>query len=237
MTQGFPPSTVRRAALAPVPGAVSPLLDLACFAILGAAALVLHLRWDEIPERFVTHWGVRGPDGWGARTPGQIFLPLLLGAAVTALLVALRWVLHWALPGGATPRSRATRRLSGLALVGASLLVASTTAAAALTPLAGGPGIVLAVAGVGVAVLPVVLVAATVHLFRLPPDPPGSGPPAAAWRGGLLYVNPADPALWVPKRTGLGYTINLGHRYGWLTLALQILPPLGLALAMALLAR
>ncbi|CAM5347612.1 DUF1648 domain-containing protein [Leifsonia shinshuensis] len=34
------------------------------------------------------------------------------------------------------------------------------------------------------------------------------------WKGGLIYVNPADPALFVPKRFGVGLTINLGHPGG-----------------------
>jgi uncharacterized membrane protein len=34
------------------------------------------------------------------------------------------------------------------------------------------------------------------------------------WRGGLIYVNAADPALFVPKRFGVGVTLNLGHPGG-----------------------
>jgi uncharacterized membrane protein len=31
------------------------------------------------------------------------------------------------------------------------------------------------------------------------------------WRGGLLYVNRADPALMVPRRFGLGWALNFGN--------------------------
>ncbi|MDQ2905934.1 MAG: DUF5808 domain-containing protein [Ktedonobacteraceae bacterium] len=31
------------------------------------------------------------------------------------------------------------------------------------------------------------------------------------WPGGFLYNNPDDPALFVPKRYGLGWTLNFGH--------------------------
>jgi len=34
------------------------------------------------------------------------------------------------------------------------------------------------------------------------------------WKGGLIYVNSADPALFVPKRFGVGVTLNLGHPGG-----------------------
>jgi len=31
------------------------------------------------------------------------------------------------------------------------------------------------------------------------------------WSGGVFYNNPDDPALFVPKRFGLGWTLNFGH--------------------------
>lgn len=34
------------------------------------------------------------------------------------------------------------------------------------------------------------------------------------WKAGLFYVNRKDPALMVPKRFGVGWTINMGHPAG-----------------------
>ena len=31
------------------------------------------------------------------------------------------------------------------------------------------------------------------------------------WKAGLFYVNPDDPAILVPKRLGIGWTINFGR--------------------------
>src|SRR5579884_326149 len=31
------------------------------------------------------------------------------------------------------------------------------------------------------------------------------------WYNGIFYNNPDDPALFVPKRFGLGWTLNFGH--------------------------
>jgi uncharacterized membrane protein len=31
------------------------------------------------------------------------------------------------------------------------------------------------------------------------------------WYGGFFYNNPDDPAIFVPKRFGLGWTLNFGH--------------------------
>jgi uncharacterized membrane protein len=34
------------------------------------------------------------------------------------------------------------------------------------------------------------------------------------WYGGIFYNNPDDPAVFVPKRYGLGWTVNFGHPTG-----------------------
>jgi Predicted membrane protein len=38
------------------------------------------------------------------------------------------------------------------------------------------------------------------------------------WSGGILYNNPDDPDLFVPKRYGLGWTVNIGHPQGKLVI-------------------
>jgi uncharacterized membrane protein len=46
--------------------------------------------------------------------------------------------------------------------------------------------------------------------------PVGDTTPDSYWIFGRLYVNRADPTLFVEKRTGLGYTLNLGNPWAWL---------------------
>jgi uncharacterized membrane protein len=50
----------------------------------------------------------------------------------------------------------------------------------------------------------------------------GQRPPDAAWKG-VFYSNPDDPALLVPKRYGIGYTLNFGNPWSWAVLALVLL--------------
>lgn len=38
------------------------------------------------------------------------------------------------------------------------------------------------------------------------------------WLGGVLYFNPADAAILVPKRFGVGLTFNFGHYIAWVIL-------------------
>ncbi|MDR1014860.1 MAG: DUF5808 domain-containing protein [Coriobacteriales bacterium] len=35
------------------------------------------------------------------------------------------------------------------------------------------------------------------------------------WKLGQFYVNPVDPALFVEKRFGIGYTCNFGRPAAW----------------------
>jgi uncharacterized membrane protein len=42
----------------------------------------------------------------------------------------------------------------------------------------------------------------------------------------MIYVNPEDPRIWVPKRVGLGWTLNFAHRLSWVMLILLLAPVL-----------
>ncbi len=51
------------------------------------------------------------------------------------------------------------------------------------------------------------------------------------WYGGVFYNNPDDPAVFVPKRFGLGWTVNFGNPRGKLFLiGILLLPPVLLIL-------
>lgn len=55
------------------------------------------------------------------------------------------------------------------------------------------------------------------------------------WYLGVFYYNPDDPAAFVPKRFGLGWTINFGHPGGKVIAGLMIVMIL-LPIALAILA-
>ena len=59
--------------------------------------------------------------------------------------------------------------------------------------------------------------------------PVGDRTPDSAWVLGMLYVNHDDPALFVEKRFGIGYTLNFGHPLSWVLLGLAIGIPVLLA--------
>lgn len=47
--------------------------------------------------------------------------------------------------------------------------------------------------------------------------------PDRCWKAGIFYANPADPALFVEKRLGIGYTLNFGNPWSWIVLVFIIL--------------
>ena len=48
--------------------------------------------------------------------------------------------------------------------------------------------------------------------------PIGDTTPDSSWILGRLYFNRADPTLFVERRMGLGYTLNLGNPWSWLVM-------------------
>ena len=68
---------------------------------------------------------------------------------------------------------------------------------------------------------PVLLIAAVSVLLPLLVKT-GGRPRDDQWNG-VFYSNRDDPAVLVPKRYGMGYTLNFGNPWSWAVLALILL--------------
>jgi uncharacterized membrane protein len=51
------------------------------------------------------------------------------------------------------------------------------------------------------------------------------------WVGGLIYVNRRDPGIVVPKRYGVGWTLNLGNPRAWVVFVVVVAGVTALAIA------
>jgi len=199
-------------------------------AILAAAAAYLHSRWDELPARWVVHWGADGrANGWAGKSWPEVYFPLLMGLGVWVIMEAV----------GAAVRSQSeAATLTTLPFlrwvsVGLSLMLAYL---AIQLPL-GHPEIghtlkvVALLVGGGI-------VAGIVH---------SSLAFAAARREGTItllpgyhgayYANREDDRLFVPKLSGMGWTLNFSNPLAWPVLVLSIALPLVLAAVVVWLAR
>lgn len=45
------------------------------------------------------------------------------------------------------------------------------------------------------------------------------------WKWGMIYINADDPAIWLPKLTGLGWTLNFAHKMAFVYLVLLLVLP------------
>lgn len=136
-------------------------------AFLAGVGALLAARWDRIPDRFPVHWGLAGtPDRWAERSALAAFGPVLAGAALVLLMLALRG----RLPALAARRGRGPEaiRVGEGALLGAAYATAAVLGAAAARPLLGGDGPwpVLVAAGMGFLFVPLLVALAALRRGR-----------------------------------------------------------------------
>lgn len=203
--------------------------------VLATAGAYLTLRWDDIPERWIVHWGITGaPDGWAARSPLQVYGLLVGGGLLWGLFEVVAMVVRAAGRGRAGFESLVMLNVHLLRLV--SLAVTLLLSILAVTLPLGphlGPGaiVVLAFVLVGGAVA-FGAVGATRAMARAR----ATDPQRLKGYRGFFYYDRDDRRLWVPKLLGIGWTINFAHPLAWPMMAL-LLVPVGIAATAALFAR
>jgi uncharacterized membrane protein len=201
-------------------------------AVLAAAGIVLAIFWGDVPDRWITHWGVHGPDGWATKSVANAALPLLLGLA--------QWTLFELLARSTTHRKTALPRemMQVLATVFRALgfgLVLVCAGLAVVLPLVR-PRSALPIA-VGTPLLLVLVVGgAAVWAWRRTRQLRASGVALPEGYSGIFYKNPHDARLWVPKAAGIGWTINLAHRGAWAVMLALVGVPIAVAILVASLA-
>ncbi|MFF4014819.1 DUF1648 domain-containing protein [Streptomyces sp. NPDC001843] len=223
--------------------AVPALLICTGTAVLGV------LRYPSLPDRVPVHFtGSGGADRFAARSISTAFFPVFAQAALTVLLLALTWLSFRARadldPARPAESARRHRRFSVRTAISLLLLAAFTD----LSLLAGAwgtwhpdqrvsPALVLLPVLAGLVVVIGIAVRTGQGGSRLPEQDGAVAEENTGmvrrdddqyWRVlGSVYVNRADPALLVPKRFGIGWTVNLGNPRGVaLLLGLTLVPAL-----------
>jgi hypothetical protein len=183
--------------------------------LLPAAALVLLA--DSFPSPMPVHWDAAGrPNGYFPRTPLALAFPLLL---IGGILLFLDVIVVSGARVGPPEMTEGVRRL----LAPIRWVIALMATPAAFAPL-WGPTPVL----IGAGLLVLVIVVQIVRSPRLAPPRPEGG------RRGLLYMNPEDPRLVVPKSWGVGWTFNFAKPIAWVLLAVLLLGPLAVVFVLFL---
>jgi uncharacterized membrane protein len=202
--------------------------------ILAAAATMLLLRWDDIPNTWVTHWGRGGrADGWTAKTPAGVFFPLVLGAGIWLLLAAIAWVVRRRVERRGDHRGRpvpveAMDAMDDLLHIIATGVATLLAAMAVMLPL-GRPRTPVFLLVLAAVIMGGALLLGSLRLKQGLKAARARDPQALEGWQGLTYRNPRDPRIWVPKMFGMGYTLNFAHRRAWLYLAALLALPLAIA--------
>jgi uncharacterized membrane protein len=226
--------------------------------VLTIAAAVDVALYPTLPDPLPVHFNFAGePDNWAAKSVWSVFGILMIGAAVVVLLTVLSVVAaryssrtqsddtaDQAALRTRVQRGMLTSLLSQLAFV-IALGISAIELAQRLLP---GARWTVAVFAIGLVILVMVVVIGAVVRARGQlrtanvRDARNPRPDAIDddqhWKGGLIYVNRDDPALLVPRRFGLGWTLNLGRPGGIVvTVLLLVVVIAAVALAVILAAQ
>jgi uncharacterized membrane protein len=204
------------------------------------------ISYPSMPDVLMVHYGANGvPNRLAAKSIGTAFALVFVQIGVTALLVGIaagilrssRSDIDPAHPVGSARWHRRYMALSARALLG---LVAMIDVGMLGSSLLMWTGTVTSWAPL-VVVLPILaaVVVAVVVLARNNRVPDEGEEDTGLthrdddkyWRGGLFYINREDRALLVPRRFGLGWSLNFGNPRTAMLLA-SVLALIGLVITL-----
>lgn len=206
--------------------------------VIAVAAGIGLLEYDRLPAQVPTHWGIDGTaDSFSTKTPWVVAAPLVVAGGVLVSMFAVSFA-NGRIPvrplpsaGALDPQRTGQMRAAVSTLLG-RLMFAITLAVSSIAVigwLAPDAGWLIGACAIGlVAVVTLALVAFWIRWRRLTPDA-GAGPDAGAseadrhWKAGVFYIDPKNPSVLVPKRIGIGWTVNLGHPVGVVVLLLLVI--------------
>jgi len=191
-----------------------------------ATAVIGVIRYPSMPETLAAHYGANGlPDRLAAKSVGtafslvfvQIGATVLLGGIAAGIVLRSRSDIDPAHPVASARWHRQFTALGAKAVLG---LVAMIDLGMLGSSLLTWTGTVTSWAPL-VVVLPILagVVVAVVVLARNNRERDNGEEDTGLthrdddkyWRGGLFYINRDDHALWIPRRFGLGWTLNFGN--------------------------
>jgi Family of unknown function (DUF5808)/Protein of unknown function (DUF1648) len=217
------------------------LLGAVPYALVLLSTFWLLRVYPDLPDPFPVHTGPSGePDRWAPKSPAVVFLVPAAGLVLLLFLELIRRLLRSArLARTGSYAGFSARSVDDVLLV-AQLFIGLVLSTVALGMAGVVPGSLLLAVAVGAPlVLLVFLVGFVARLAKERHRWPvvGDGLPDTAWKLGLFYVNPGDPALMVPRRFGIGWTLNFARPAAWGLLVLLLGVPLLLALGALAVAR
>ena len=217
-----------------LPRPISPLWEFVHVGMAGVAGFVASLLLPRMPARVPIHFGFTGaPDRWIEKGPAVLLvamLPILLMAMCLAfvhvVITRSKRSISREVPAAGSYGYATFARAQSVSLVVLGLLVDALFAVLPFM-MAG----ILSFRGFMVLMLGICLIIVSGRIgmvvcygandHRVAERLAGKKvvfegmDDDALWKWGGLYWNPDDPAVWVPKRRGIGWTINAAHPRAW----------------------
>lgn len=205
---------VRRASLSPSEAQESfrPWVSLPPFIALVALGLYLRLHWNQLPQHYPVHFGANGePNRWANRDWISVYGPVFIGVGMNLFLLGLAWAIS------RLSRKTVMRYVTVRSLQILLYPLTFTLMIVSLFPLWHAPHWLI----------PVVMLASVTGIIfwgysKISSPAPDATPEPQSdsyWKAGMFYYNPDDPAIFVAKRVGIGFTINFANKIAWLVLA------------------
>ncbi len=220
-------------------------VELAYLGIVALTTIVLIKNYALIPGEVPMQWDISTgqPAYYAAKGFGSVFLMPLLGLGLWVMfltIVALIGKVKLTLPAEDTEafydlkRRQARNWIRVLDIVKlAVVIILAFSAMATAFPgqfaeyLLPGIALPMVVMTVGMIVILVLNYRIQRELRQLAgASMLGMISEAKYWYLGLFYVNSSDPSLFVEKKSGMGYTVNLGQAMSWAIIGLIISIPL-----------
>ena len=224
-------------------------------AIVVASLALTWALYPQMPDQIIQHLDFNGvPTDYMPKSPVSVLFP----AAVAAFMAAIMTCSHAMIihskrpvdPGSPTASSLAYAlfaRMQSIVLYVSGVLLTAVIGLA--MPLAFAGIVPMDVLGTLAIAIVLVIVAASIWVAAIYGQ---SGARAikrdaasekmrvdedSMWLAGIFYCNPHDPSVIVPKRFGVGWTVNIGRPGGWAVIIGLIAVSVGFAVGVGLLVR
>ncbi|KJE49966.1 MULTISPECIES: DUF1648 domain-containing protein [Acidiplasma] len=207
---------------------VFPWIELMFFIIIGI------IYYPHIPSRFPTHFGLSGkPNEYASKSPySAFFLMLFVGVPVTVVFDVLSYAIQRSAAGNSPTKKSLIQFRSfntGMVklLMGINLIIIlNMFLAAAIT------WELIPKSYIFIIALPVLLIFPLILWYSVTTGQTGwkkypylkdnehdnNIEDDKEWAGGLIYHNKEDNRILVPKRYGIGYTLNFSNRWSYIIL-------------------
>ncbi|MDR1713307.1 MAG: DUF5808 domain-containing protein [Coriobacteriales bacterium] len=213
---------------------IHPAWNLLYLPVLALWSLAMWWLWPTLPDMVPTHYNAAGEaDAWTPKGPSLIWVQLAIYLFMAIIMIGCYFIIRHsrrqndaAKPLETLEQEKRFRRLNSIFVLVVGLLTLIFIEAMFLYMMVGGPNATLLWASV---IAYLAIVAVGVVLLMVFVGQGGSRLRSRAqqqvsqvnydddrfWKLGLFYCNRDDPALFVEKRFGIGWTSNFARPLNW----------------------